>query len=156
MEDCPQHVFQILSKRPKGFSRFKFPKNVRLDTSIATNADAHRIDDLLDSGLNSLKFVSIEPIHGNIDHDLLGLDWIIIGAETGNTKDKIIPEKIRIKNLTAYGKSHGILIFVKDNANWHVVIREFPKVAWANITPAYFQKSVQENFPFIIVYLNTF
>jgi protein gp37 len=127
--ECPQHIFQILSKRPIGYARFKFPKNVWLGTTITSNVDAHRVDQLLNANPSNLKFVSVEPIHGNIDHDLSDIDWIIIGAETGNRKGKIVPEKIWIKNLVTQGRKHYIPIFIKDNVKWTREIREFPKVS---------------------------
>jgi len=125
--ECPQHIFQILSQRPKGYSRFRFPANVWLGTTIKSNAEVHRAGHLLKANSNNIKFVSVEPIHGNIDYDLSGLDWIIIGAETGNRKGKVIPKKIWIKNLISFGRKSKIPIFIKDNTKWPEVIWEFPK-----------------------------
>lgn len=39
MRECKQHTFQILSKFPKGFARFSFPKNVWLGTSITRTSE---------------------------------------------------------------------------------------------------------------------
>jgi protein gp37 len=124
--ECPQHTFQILSKKPKGYTKYKFPKNVWVGTTITSNADAHKVDQLVTSNSNNIKFVSVEPIHGNINHNLSGMDWIIIGAETGNRKGKIIPKKVWIKNLTSFGKKHKIPVFIKGNAKWAKEIQEFP------------------------------
>ena len=92
--ECPQHTFQILSKRPKGYARFKFPSNVWLGTSITTNDDVRRIERLISSNKGNVKFVSIEPIHGKIDHGFSGVDWIIIGAETGNRMPESTKEEL--------------------------------------------------------------
>ena len=124
--ECPQHTFQILSKKPKGYKRYKFPKNVWIGTTITSNTDAHKVDQLVSSNSKNIKFVSVEPIQGNIDHDLSGMDWIIIGPETGNRKGKIIPKKVWIKNLISFGKKHNIPVFIKDKANWPKVIQDFP------------------------------
>ena len=67
MEECSQHTFQILSKRPERYSRFAYPKNVWLGTSITSAEDIHRVTDLLRYNSDNIKFVSIEPIHERID-----------------------------------------------------------------------------------------
>jgi protein gp37 len=126
MFECRQHTFQILSKIPKGYSRFKFSKNVWLGTSITKTKDCHRVDDLKKNNPNNTKFVSIEPLHEQIDYWISGVGWIIIGAETGNRKGKIIPEKKWIDLLIKNARAENIPIFLKDNLGWHEQIREFP------------------------------
>jgi len=126
IKECPQHTFQILSKRPQKYSRFSYPENVWLGTSIATNADTHRIDRLLQTNSENIKFVSIEPIHEKIDCDFSGLDWIIVGAETGNRKDKVIAKKGWIKSVVRDARELGIPVFIKNNAKRNKTIREFP------------------------------
>ena len=125
--ECPQHTFQILSKRPKGYARFKFPSNVWLGTSITSNDDVRRLDRLVRSNKGNIKFVSIEPIHGKIDHDFSGIDWIIIGAETGNRREKIVPKKSWIRNIISRARKKQIPLFIKNNANWPEEIQEFPR-----------------------------
>jgi protein gp37 len=127
IRECPQHTFQILSKRPARYSRFTYPEHVWLGTSMATNADLHTIDELIQAVPNNLRFVSIEPIHGRIDHDFHGLGWIIIGAETGHRKGKVIPEKPWISEIIKKASAKHIPIFIKDNVNWNQTIREFPR-----------------------------
>ena len=81
------------------------------------SADTHRIDKLLSLELGNIKFVSNEPIHGPIDYDFTGLDWIVIGAETDNRKGKIIPQRVWISDIISQTKKPGIPVFVKGNAN---------------------------------------
>jgi protein gp37 len=94
MRECSQHTFQILSKRPKGYERFEFPSNVWIGASVTTTADCHRVYTLGNLASPNIKFVSIEPIHEKIDFwfSKERIDWIIVGAETGNRKEKIKPE----------------------------------------------------------------
>jgi len=126
MRECSQHTFQILSKRPIGYSRYEFPNNVWLGTSVATDADCFRIDQLLQSNSNNIKIVSIEPIHGRINHAFDGLDWIIVGAESGNRKGKIIPDNHWVGEIIDRAKEKGIAVHVKENLNWPEVIKEYP------------------------------
>ena len=37
IKECPQHPFQILSKRPNRYSRLTYPDNPWIGTSVATN-----------------------------------------------------------------------------------------------------------------------
>jgi len=95
---CPQHTFQILTKRPERIfdnlpSDWKNGyKNVWLGTSIGSQAAMHRIHHLLPIPAK-VRFVSFEPMHGPIDmnldiSDLIRLDWAIIGGESGNNVGK--------------------------------------------------------------------
>lgn len=123
MEECKQHTFQILSKRPIRYSRFTYHENVWLGTSICKSEDIYRIFDLNNAVPRNLKFVSIEPIQENIGfrfgslrtrpHD--GIEWIIIGAETGNHKDKVIPQKAWVDPIIQNCIEEGIPVFVKNS-----------------------------------------
>lgn len=131
MRECSHHTFQILSKRPKGYERFEFPSNVWLGTSIATTADSHRVHTLADLKNPNIKFVSIEPIHEKIDFwfSKEAIDWIIVGAETGNRKGKIKPESEWIISIIKNAQAKGIPIFLKGNLHWPKTIREFPEAS---------------------------
>lgn len=126
IKECPQHIFQILSKRPIRYSRFKYPNNVWLGTSISTNSDTYRVNDLHKTNFENLKFASIEPIHQKINFYFSKIDWIIIGAETGNRIGKIIPKKEWIESIIENAKLEKIPIFIKDNVKWRQRIQEFP------------------------------
>jgi protein gp37 len=130
VKKCPQHTFQILSKKPKGYGRFSFPPNVWLGTSIGTNMDVHRVRELGNAvGSGNIKFISIEPIHGRLDFwfTLEITDWLVIGAETGHRKGKIAPKKEWIDRIIENAHSEHIPIFIKDNLFWHRRIQEIPE-----------------------------
>jgi protein gp37 len=131
MRECPQHTFQILSKRPKGYERFEFPRNVWLGTSIATTANRHRLHDLESLKTPNIKFVSIEPLHEKIDFCFLSkeIDWIILGAETGQRKNKIMPEKEWVTAVLENARDERIPIFLKGNLHWPETIGEFPEAS---------------------------
>lgn len=128
MEECYQHTFQILSKRPDRYSRFSYPENVWLGTSISTCADTYRIENLMKANSNNLKFLSIEPIHEMINFWFSrSIDWIIVGAETGIRKGKVAPKKEWIIQIIESARSENIPIFLKDNLHWNKRIQEFPR-----------------------------
>lgn len=80
-------------------------------------------------------FVSIEPIlepFAFTDVDELfvaSTDWAIIGAETGNRKDKVVPERSWIAPIVAKFRDKGKAVFMKDSLIpiWgEDLITEFP------------------------------
>jgi protein gp37 len=136
IKECPQHTFQILSQRPIRYNRFEYPKNVWLGTTVRNNDDVPRIKELMMNLFPSIiKFISFEPLHEEIYTWLIGtsqfykIDWVIIGAETGNRIGKIIPKKEWIDKIIYNARLEGIPIFLKDNLKWGEIIQEFPKVA---------------------------
>lgn len=75
-------------------------------------------------------FISVEPIQKPFDgHGSLITDWVIFGAETGNRKDKVIPERSWIENVVNICKESEIKVFMKDSMKpvWgEELITEFP------------------------------
>jgi len=129
---CPQHTFQILSKRPKFYSRIKFPKNVWLGTSVESWREQWRINDLIfkAGNNNNLKFLSIEPIKDELRYWIGDkIDWVIIGAETGRRKDKTIPNSKWIARILDNCQMENIPVFMKDSLESHYdggLIQQFP------------------------------
>ncbi|MBA7569368.1 hypothetical protein ES708_11107 [subsurface metagenome] len=76
-------------------------------------------------------FVSIEPIVGPVDLavDLPDLGWIIVGAETGNRKDRIIPESSWIESIRTRCRELELPLFEKNNLMGLMgknLVREYP------------------------------
>jgi protein gp37 len=86
MQRCPQHTFQILTKRPQraaGLSpRLQWPRNVWLGTSVETQRYGFRLDSLRRTEAQ-IRFVSCEPLLGPLRLDLTAIDWVIVGGESG-------------------------------------------------------------------------
>ena len=63
------------------------------------------------------RFVSLEPLLYDIGKNIgsIGAGWVIIGAETGNRKGKVVPEKSWIGNIVRYCDNNGIPVFMKDS-----------------------------------------
>jgi len=93
--DNMQHTFCILTKHPEVYERWDFPHNTWLGITCTEDYDfEHLIHiDFFNYYNNPNKiFVSIEPIKDKINSDYLCevWDWIIVGPETGNRKDRVI------------------------------------------------------------------
>lgn len=129
MRECSQHTFQILSKRPDQYYRFKFPENVWLGTSITGEGSNYRIEDLCNhTDRKNKRFLSIEPLHGKLYYHIekKDIDWVIVGAETGNRKGKIVPRAEWIENIIDNCRAEKIPLFIKENVGWPKKLQEFP------------------------------
>ena len=89
MERAPQHVFQILTKRPENMlgvlKARTLPKlpNVWLGTSVETAEYVSRIA-ILRKIPAAIRFVSFEPLVGPVGKlNLRGIHWAIVGGESG-------------------------------------------------------------------------
>ena len=87
MRSAYWHQFQILSKRSDNLRELDhlidWPANVWMGVSVENKDYTWRIDDLRHTRART-KFLSIEPLLGPIDDlDLGGIDWVIVGGESG-------------------------------------------------------------------------
>jgi protein gp37 len=87
MTASPQHIFQILTKRSgrllKLSPRLNWPENVWMGVTCESKRFYNRIDDLRLTGAYG-KFLSLEPLLSPLsDLDLHGIDWSIVGGESG-------------------------------------------------------------------------
>jgi len=85
MNQCPQHVFQILTKRPERAAQWTYgwAAHIWMGTSVEDNRVKGRIDALRECPAN-VRFVSAEPLIGPLtDVNLAGIDWLIVGGESG-------------------------------------------------------------------------
>ncbi len=135
---CPQHTFQILTKRPERVNDL-LPKdwghgwrNVWLGTSVGSQNGVQRMIDMSMVNHDGIKFLSLEPLHGPIklgevkkffdaiDGDLFILpafDWVIVGGESGNEtgKYRYRPCQLEwIESLVNECRFNDIPVFVKQ------------------------------------------
>ena len=100
MESSPQHIYQVLTKRPENafsyFSRFYAPDNLWLGVSVEDKKHGlPRIDILRETNVKH-RFLSIEPLLEDLGElDLFGIDWVIVGGESGANARPMNPEWAR-------------------------------------------------------------
>ena len=87
MEECPQHTFQVLTKRSDRVqqlgAKLSWPQNVWMGTSVEDSRVLRRIDDLREVPA-AVRFLSCEPLIGSLaELDLRGIHWVIVGGESG-------------------------------------------------------------------------
>ena len=129
LEACdaaPQHRFLFLTKNP---SRYKELENLlplhRRPPAVAEMWFGHSYTGTGDYKPMQLhlahsRFVSIEPLlHDLSEQDMMIVaatnDWIIIGAETGHRKGKVIPKKSWVDGIVYYAKRNNVPVFMKES-----------------------------------------
>lgn len=120
-EAAPQHTYLFLTKNYKRASDYRYRDNWWIGKTI-TNNDNSRLCEgdpwSIDEIHRANQFLSIEPIQGDInelEYYLYSFKWVIIGAETGNRKGKVIPKKRWVDNIVAVCKEAGVPVFMKNS-----------------------------------------
>lgn len=116
MNDNPQHVFQVLTKRSdlllKYHKELKWGHNIWMGVSVENQKVMHRIDDLRRTNAR-VKFLSCEPLIGPLPNmNLEGIDWVIVGGESGR-KPRPMKEEWVLEILNQC-KSAGVKFFFKQ------------------------------------------
>ncbi|MFN4363631.1 DUF5131 family protein [Chryseobacterium hispalense] len=88
MNDNPQHVFQVLTKRAERLlelhTELKWTHNIWMGVSVENSTVTNRIDSLRNTNAR-VKFLSLEPLLGPLPNlDLDNIDWVIVGGESGH------------------------------------------------------------------------
>jgi protein gp37 len=96
MEDCPQHTFQILTKRSDRLrelgAALPWPRHVWVGVSVEDARVTNRITDLA-AVPAQVRFLSCEPLIGPLDNlRLKGIHWVIVGGESGPGARPMRPE----------------------------------------------------------------
>lgn len=113
----PQHKFQFLTKDPKVYFKLlkkPIPSNVWFGFT-AINQRTFNYGNNLFSDLGWNKFVSLEPLHEEIDTEHFYGHWVIVGGETGNRRNKIVPKLEWIEKIVKYCVDNNMPVFLKDN-----------------------------------------
>ena len=117
----PQHIYQILTKREDRMSEYfakkTIPSNVWLGVTVEDRKSGlHRIDKLRIQKA-TIKFLSIEPLLEDLGKiNLKGIDWVIVGGESGPKARPMKPEwAINIKQQC---KGQNAAFFFKQWGTW--------------------------------------
>jgi len=87
MQQAHWHTFQVLTKRAERMHELSphlpWNDNIWMGVTVENENYVSRIDNLRRTGAK-IKFVSFEPLLSEItDLDLVGIDWAIVGGESG-------------------------------------------------------------------------
>lgn len=137
-EVCAQytiHNYLFLTKYPQRYEQYGVPEgeNMWYGTTITRMNEISRVVYL---PAERKKFVSIEPLMEDIEPEnnclmFRCIDWVIIGAETGRRKDKIVPQLDWVKKIVLEADKNGLPVFMKDSlipiVGEQNMRRDFPK-----------------------------
>lgn len=124
MLQADRHTFQVLTKRSKRLKRLSpkldWPPHVWMGVSCESQEYLYRVRDLSETSA-AVKFVSCEPLLGELwmcplpDY-LSGLDWVIVGGESGPGARPMHPDWVRsIRDQCAKA---GVPFFFKQWGAW--------------------------------------
>lgn len=130
---APQHRYLFLTKNPKRYAELfeadKLPleENMWYGASAATPEQAEEtvkwFGKLPLSPKPAKRFLSVEPMLFDITKSNAWqslrcewyTNWIIVGAETGNRKSKVTPQKEWIDSIVADSADYGVPVFMKES-----------------------------------------
>ena len=114
------HRYQILTKRAgrmaEYFSQIEAPKNAWLGVTVEAPSELSRIDSLRELKA-SVRFLSCEPLVEDLGTiDLTGINWVIVGGESGAKARPMKPEWAR--SLLRQCEEQGVSFFFKQWGAW--------------------------------------
>ena len=117
-EKAPQHRYLFLTKNPRRYIDLADKGLLPMDSNFwyGSTVTTPEKEFFFCKGIHT--FVSIEPIlepFTELGRTDCFVDWVIVGAETGNRKDKVIPEKAWIDELAGQCSRVGVPIFMKSS-----------------------------------------
>lgn len=116
MNDCRQHQFQVLTKRAERLAEFstelRWTENIWMGVSVENQKVVERIK-YLKKALAKIKFLSLEPLIGPLPNlDLTGINWVIVGGESGRRPRPMKPEWV--KDIREQCEQAGVAFFFKQ------------------------------------------
>lgn len=121
MNRCPQHIFQILTKRSQRMAELagllKWSENIWMGVTVENGDYLHRIESLRRVPAR-VRFLSLEPLLGPLDDLVLdGLDWVIVGGESGPQSRPIKEEWVL--SIQSKCQKEGVPFFFKQWGGVH-------------------------------------
>jgi protein gp37 len=116
MNDNPQHVFQVLTKRSDILLAYnkelKWSHNIWMGVSVENEKVKSRINDLRRTSAH-VKFLSCEPLIGPLPNlNLKKINWVIVGGESGRRPRPMKEEWVL--DILDQCKDAGVKFFFKQ------------------------------------------
>lgn len=125
--EAPQHKYLFLTKNFKKYrylftaGRLPIRANIFYGITVTSRKELINAQITLSTLPKEAMFISAEPLLNNIVEDLDSIiisripGQIIIGAETGHRKNRIVPKKQWIEEICAIADGWGRKVFMKDS-----------------------------------------
>lgn len=123
IRQCPQHTFLLFTKRPermKGYVEERLhgdlPTNVWAGTTVEDPERRYRMDILREIPAE-VRFLSCEPLIADSGTlDLRGIDWVIVGGESGPHARPMHPGWVR--RIKSQCDDAGVAFYSKQWGAW--------------------------------------
>ena len=142
-EKYPIHNYLFLTKNPDRYINLYLKellpkqKNMWYGATVTNVQQAYTAEAAIQDLPSEVHaFLSIEPLFEDLSEDLditikNFTNWVILGAETGRRKGKVIPEKEWVRKIVKLCDESGVPVFMKDSLISIVgesnMRREFPE-----------------------------
>jgi protein gp37 len=135
MVEARQHTFQVLTKRPQRMrvllSDAVPAPNVWLGTSIESDKYTFRANWLRVTPA-AIRFLSLEPLLGPLPSlDLTGIDWVIVGGESGPGARPMHPDWVR--DIRDRCQAAHVAFFFKQWGEWSWTYGGYPPGAVSRV-----------------------
>ena len=118
------NIFQILTKRAERLLNFYYPPNVWLGVTVEKAKYKSRMEYLKQTDA-SIKFLSCEPLLEDLGElDLKGIDWVIVGGESGKNARPMHPDWVR--NIQNQCEEQKVPFFFKQWGEWLISNQQPP------------------------------
>lgn len=120
IEKTPQHRYQLLTKRAERmatyFSNHSIPHNAWIGVTVECKSSIKRIDFIRNINA-TVRFLSCEPLVEDLGNmDLTGINWIIVGGESG-MQARPMKEEWAL-NVKRQAENMNIPFFFKQWGTW--------------------------------------
>ena len=120
-EAAPQHRYLFLTKNPQRYNELLIKGILPEDADFWYGTTRTGMDSQREHEAAQVEniFLSVEPILAPMERETLQAielwKWVIIGAETGNRKGMIIPEKSWVDEIASRARHAGVPVFMKES-----------------------------------------
>lgn len=117
----PEHVFIALTKHGAENGRLanwtRWPDNLWMGVSVEAENRWYRVTELLQTDA-AVRWVSFEPLVDRVrdDHTLAGIDWAVIGGESGSREDRRPMNHAWARTIRDMARDVDAAVFVKQSS----------------------------------------
>lgn len=121
----PQNTYLFLTKRPERLHVSTDLDNLWFGVTVTCAAERDRIGKLTDNVKAKHYHVTFEPLSDAVGEVALdGVEWVVIGTETGNCKGKIPTQKSWAQALERQAAAANVPVFMKEDLFFAGIVPE--------------------------------
>lgn len=115
MRQNPDTQYIFLTKRPDLLKLDDVPDNAWFGVTVTSSKEKWRIDELRKNVKAKHYQVSFEPMFDDVGElDLTDIEWVVVGTETGNRRNKGVSKSEWVYNILRQAKDRNIPVFMKE------------------------------------------